>query len=104
MEMAVNNTVITLPPDREPMCNDDVLRFLADRCGHTVSEMVSHFRVTQTAIRARLRRLIGEQTITRQRRDDAARKRGRPQYLYYITSRGETRLAEGDPRPMPAQE
>ncbi len=86
------------------MCNDNVLRFLADREGHTVSEMVNHFRVTQTAIRARLQRLSAEQTVMRQRRDDLSRKRGRPQFLYYITGRGEERLAEADVSPAPAPE
>ena len=104
MEMAGKTTVNQPPPDREPMCNDDVLRFLADRNGHTVSEMVSHFRVTQTAIRARLQRLSAEQAVMRQRRSDPSRKRGRPQFLYYITGRGEARLAEVNGRPTPVQE
>jgi len=43
--------------DRQPMCDDDILRLLADQRGRSVSEMVTHFRVAHTAIRKRLLRL-----------------------------------------------
>ncbi len=79
--------------DRQPMCNDDVLRLLADQRGRSVAEMATHFRVTQTAIRKRLVRLAVEQSVIRKRGDDAKR-RGRPQYLYYITSQGTAALAK----------
>ena len=78
--------------DRQPMCNADILRLLADHQGRSVSDMAVHFRVTLTAIRNRLIRLTQLQSVTRQRKDE--RRRGRPKYLYYITSRGEAALAE----------
>jgi predicted ArsR family transcriptional regulator len=76
------------------MCNNDFLRFLADQGGHTVAEMVAHFRVTQTAIRKRIVRLTAAQSITR-KRDDPKRS-GRPKYLYFITSQGAAALAAAD--------
>ena len=91
----ISNPVMGLPASRQPMCNNDVLRFLADGQGRSVAEMVTHFGVTQTAIRARLRTLTAAQSVARQRRDEANPKRGRPQYLYYITSHGTELLATG---------
>jgi len=79
--------------DRQPMRDIDLLRLLADQRGHTTSEMTSHFHVTQTAIRQRLIRVMWKQLVIRQRAD-AAGKRGRPQYLYFISSKGEAVLAE----------
>ena len=73
--------------DRQPMCDEDILRLLADRSGHSLSGMAAHFHVTLTAIRNRLLRLMQLQSVTRQRNDE--RRRGRPQYVYYITPRGE---------------
>jgi hypothetical protein len=73
------------PPERQPMCNDDILRLLADHRGRSVSEMATHFGVTQTAIRKRLVRLAAAQSVIR-KRDDAHRGQGRPKYLYYLTS------------------
>ena len=69
------------------MCDNDLLRLLADQQGHSVGEMVSHFRVTMTAIRQRLIRLTHRQAVTR-KRDDGQSGRGRPRYVYCITSRG----------------
>lgn len=93
MGIAFNKTAAKPPTDRQPMCDNDILRLLADHCGHTIGAMVAHFHVTQTAIRARLLRLMLSQSVTRQR-DDATRRRGRPRYLYFITSRGEAALAK----------
>jgi len=72
------------------MCDDDILRLLADHSGHSLSEMAAHFHVTLTAIRNRLLRLMESQSVTRQRNDQ--RRRGRPQYVYFITPRGEKSL------------
>lgn len=69
--------------ERQPMCNDDILRLLAERGGLSVSEMVAHFHVTQTAIRNRLMRLTAAQAVIR-KRGDGAKQRGRPKYLYYL--------------------
>ncbi|MGA2254239.1 MAG: MarR family transcriptional regulator [Thermoguttaceae bacterium] len=74
------------------MCNEDILRLLMDHRGHTVSEMASHFHVTQTAIRNRLLRLTLAQSVTRRRNDE--QRRGRPQDLYFITSQGAAALAK----------
>ena len=76
----------------QPMCNNDILRLLADHRGRSVSEMATHFQVTQTAIRNRLSRLTMSQSVTRQ--GQKARRQGRPKYLYSITSQGEAALAE----------
>ena len=73
------------------MCNDDILRLLADQRGCTVAEMATHFRVTETAIRNRLIRLAVTQSVTRKRSNETKGKRGRPTYLYYITSQGTAR-------------
>ena len=81
-------------PDRKPMCDNDLLRLLADHRGRSVSEMATHFHVTQTAIRGRLVRLMLRQSIIRQRGDE--RRRGRPKYLYSLTPRGEAALASAD--------
>ena len=75
-----------MTPDRQPMCNDDILRLLAERGGRSVTKMASHFRVTQTAIVNRLRRLTAAESVTR--KYDDQRRRGRPKYLYYLASRG----------------
>ena len=85
---SVSKKTVTQPlTDRQPMCDNDILGLLADRRGRSVAEMTTHFHVTQTAIRARLRRLTAAQAVTRKRNDE--RRRGRPTYLYYITSRGD---------------
>jgi len=94
MESASEKTATNPLTDRQPMCNDDILRLLADQPGRTVAEMATRFHVTQTAIRARLTRLMVAQSVTRKRGDDAMRKQGRPKYLYYITSRGTATLAQ----------
>ena len=78
--------------DRQPMCNNDILGFLADQRGHTVAEMAAHFHVTQTAIRARLWRLTEAQAVTWKSKD--LRRRGRPQFIYYLASQGEAMMAE----------
>ena len=89
---SVSKTTVTkLLTDRQPMCNNDLLRLLADQRGRSVSEMATHFHVTQTAIRKRLLRLTLVQSVTRQR--DDANRRGRPPDLYFITSQGTARLA-----------
>ena len=77
---------------QQPMCNNDVLRLLADHRGRSVSEMAVHFHVTQTAIRNRLLRLISSESVARQRHQE--RRHGRPNYLYYITPQGEAALAK----------
>jgi predicted ArsR family transcriptional regulator len=74
------------------MCDSDILRLLTDQRGRTVAEITAYFRVTETAIRVRLRRLTLSQSVAR-RRGDATRKRGRPKYLYYITGRAAAALA-----------
>ncbi len=94
MESVFKNTVTRPLTDRQPMCDEDILRLLADQCGRSVFEMVTHFHVTQTAIRNRLRRLTAAQSVVRKRSGDATRKRGRPKYLYYITGAGAAALAE----------
>jgi len=77
---------------QQPMSNNDVLRLLADHRGRSVSEMAAHFHVTQTAIRNRLLRLMSSESVARERHQE--RRHGRPNYLYYITTRGESALAE----------
>ena len=72
--------------DRQRMCDDDLLRLLAEHGGCSVSEMVAHFHVTQTAIRQRLTRLMHAQSVARKCKRE--RRRGRPEYTYYITGRG----------------
>jgi predicted ArsR family transcriptional regulator len=79
--------------DRQPMCDNDILRLLADRHGHSVSEMAARFRVTPTVIRNRLRRLMLKQSVSCGRAE-MTHKRGRPQSLYYLTSRGAAALAD----------
>jgi predicted ArsR family transcriptional regulator len=76
------------------MCDKDLLRLLADQSSRTIAEMAAHFCVTQTVIRRRLVRLTAAQSVTRQRSDDSIGKRGRPQYLYYITRQGVAALTE----------
>ena len=86
---------LTKPPgDRKPMCDNDILRLLADQEGRSLLAMAIHFHVTQTAIRDRLVRLTTLQSVTRRRDDE--RRRGRPRYLYYITSRGAAALADAN--------
>ena len=92
MGSVFQKTVTEPPTDRQPMCDKDLLRLLADQRGRSVTEMTAHFRVTQTAIRQRLRRLMGEQLVTRKR--DGERQRGRPKHLYCITNQGTAALAE----------
>ncbi|MGA2259481.1 MAG: MarR family transcriptional regulator, partial [Thermoguttaceae bacterium] len=88
----VSKKTATKPlPDRQPMCNDDILRLLADQRGHSIAEMATQFHVTQTAIRKRLLRLMQLQSVTRRRNDE--QRRGRPQDLYFITSQGAAALA-----------
>jgi len=83
-----------MTPDRQPMRDEDILRLLADHSGHSLSGMAAHFHVTLTAVRNRLLRLLDVQSVTRQR--DNERRRGRPQYVYYITPRGERALQLSD--------
>jgi len=80
-----------MTPERQFMCNNDVLRFLADEQGRTLAEIATHFGVTLTAIRNRVIRLMQLQSVTRQRNDQ--RRRGRPQFRYSITSHGAEVLA-----------
>ena len=83
---SVSKKIVTNPvADRQPMCNDDILRLLADQRGRSVAEMAAHFRVTLTAIRNRLIRLTAAQSVTRKR--DDGRGRGRPKYLYFLANR-----------------
>ncbi|MGA2258626.1 MAG: hypothetical protein ABSG53_28505 [Thermoguttaceae bacterium] len=90
---SVSKKTVTEPlTDRQPMCNDDILRLLMDQRGRSVSEMATYFHVTQTAIRNRLLRLTLSQSVTRRRND--GRRRGRPQYLYCITPQGQAALAK----------
>ena len=72
--------------DRKPMCDDDILQLLADQRGRSITELVSHFHVTMTAIRNRLIRLASARKVTR-KLDAGTRRRGRPKYLYFITLR-----------------
>jgi predicted ArsR family transcriptional regulator len=92
MGSLINKTTTKPLTDRQPMCNNDVLRLLADQRGRSISEMAAHFHVTLTAIRNRLIRLTAVQSVTRQRADVTG-KRGRPKYLYFITQRGTAALA-----------
>ncbi len=86
---SVSTKTVTKPlTDRQPMCNDDILRLLADQRGRSVSEMAAHFHVTQTAIRNRLLRLTAAQSVIR-KREAGQCGRGRPKYLYYLTSPGD---------------
>ena len=85
-------TVAKPPIDRQPMCDNDILRLLADQGAHSVSEMAAHFHVTLTAIRNRLVRLTLRQSVTC--RLDETKQRGRPRGLYSITNRGTATLAE----------
>lgn len=82
------------PVDRQPMCDKDILRLLADQTGRSIAGLAAHFHVTQTAIRDRLVRLTMLQSVIRKR--DGERRRGRPRYLYYITSRGTEALAPAE--------
>ena len=58
MESVSKETATQPPTDRQFMCNDDLLRLLADQRGCTVSEMAAYFHVSTSVIRKRLRRLI----------------------------------------------
>ena len=80
--------------DRQRMCDDDLLRLLAEQGGRSIADIAAHFHVTPTAIRQRLVRLMRSQSVTRRRADDATRRRGRPRHLYCITSQGEAALAK----------
>ena len=71
--------------ERQPMCDDDILRLLADQRGRSIAEIAAHFHVTLTAIRKRLIRLMHAQAVTRQR-GHGEWGRGQPQYLYYIAA------------------
>lgn len=92
MEDISKKTITKPPTDRQPMSDNDLLRLLADHRGHSVPAMVAHCHVTTTAIRQRLTRLTWTHSVT-QKRGDATGKRGRPQYLFFITSKGEATLA-----------
>ena len=94
MGNALKKTVTKPPADREPMCDKDLLRLLSDQVGRSIMGMADHFHVTQTAIRDRLVRLTRLQSVIRRRDDE--RRRGRPRYLYYITSQGVEALAPDD--------
>jgi len=85
---SVSKKTATKPPIRRPMCDDDILRILADHQGHSIPEIVAHFHVTQTAIRYRLNRLMHKQSVIRKRPNKQTRGpgRGRPKHLYFITS------------------
>ena len=72
--------------DRQPMCDNDLLRLLAEHDGRTVADIAEHFHVTYTAIRNRLTRLMQSQAVSRKLK--FVQSRGRPQHLYYITSSG----------------
>ena len=96
MASELKKTVTEPLADWRPMCDDDILRLLADQCGRSVAGIAAHFHVTQTAIRKRLLRLEDRQRIVRQREEvrPGINKRGRPTYQYFITSRGTTSLQE----------
>ena len=100
MESVSQNSPGRPPADRQPMCDNDILRLLADQRGRAVAEIATHFGVTQTAIRNRLLRLELRERIERQQEEfaghGAAPKRGRPHYLYFITSRGAAALVESE--------
>jgi len=86
---SISKKTATKPPVRQPMCDDDILRILADHQGHSIPEIVAHFHVTQTAIRGRLNRLMHKQTVTRKCTNEQTqwRGRGRPKHLYFIADR-----------------
>jgi hypothetical protein len=86
MGTIVKKTEPEPPVDRQPMCDNDVLRLLADQRGRTVAAMATHFRVSKTAIRARLVRLMRGHRVFR--KCEGAPRRSRPEYTYYITKRG----------------
>jgi hypothetical protein len=92
--------------ERKPMCDDDLLRLLADQRGRTVSQMATHFQVTLTAIRNRLIRLQDRERVVRRREEtshpSATPQRGRPRYLYYIATRGVTALQDSSEEDVPA--
>ena len=63
---SVPKKAVSKPPaDRQPMCDNDILRLLArsDRPFHSLHR--THFWVTATAIRDRLVRLTTLQMVTR---------------------------------------
>ncbi len=96
---SVPKKAVSKPPaDRQPMCDNDILRLLADQTGRSIAGMATHFWVTATAIRDRLVRLTTLQMVTR--RHDGEQQRGRPRYLYYITGRGAAELAPPDDEGM----
>lgn len=68
------------------MCDDDILRLLADERPRCVAEMAAHFQVTWTAIRNRLDRLMNAGAIVREPVPSQG-KHGRPKYLYSLCSR-----------------
>ena len=51
MASVSEKTVAKPLSDRQPMCDNDILRLLANDRGRTVVEMAAHFRVSDTAIR-----------------------------------------------------
>jgi predicted ArsR family transcriptional regulator len=81
-------TTVTSPPaNRQPMCDDDLLRLLADQRPRSVAEMAAHFHVTWTAIRCRLVRLMKTHAVVREPVPSQGRH-GRPKYLYYLAGSG----------------
>ncbi len=81
--------------DRQPMSDNDLLRLLADKRGHSERNMAEQFSVTPPAIYARLVRLVLAQAVTR-KREDIAFGQGMLQYLYCITDRGLKTLAQAE--------
>jgi predicted ArsR family transcriptional regulator len=92
MQIESDKTVTQPLTDRQFMCDDDLLRFLMDERGRSISEIASHFHVTATAIRNRLTRLTAAQSVTQNR--DAVMGRGRPRLRYFITSEGAASIGE----------
>ncbi|HEY6565805.1 MAG TPA: MarR family transcriptional regulator [Pirellulaceae bacterium] len=74
----------------EPETSDrPILELLAHGGGQSIAELVVHMRVTATAVRQRLQRLMAAGFVDRERSDGA---RGRPAHRYRLTDLGRREL------------
>ncbi len=74
------------------MSDQDLLDYLGEHGDATIVQMVAHFRVTATAIRNRLPRLIVRGVVSRMAKNIG---RGRPVHLYRLSSgEGDGKAAE----------
>jgi len=87
------NTATKPPTDRQRMRDNNVLRLLAGHGGRSAMSLADQLGVTRGAIYLSLHRLTLAKAVTREP-DEMRLARGRPGYLYCITSQGEAALAK----------